>query len=65
MKKQISINYLLSISIFLIILGQGLQNWGDFSSTRQWLTGLLIVLWLVHLFTTFTPYFKKRKNEHI
>ncbi|WP_428912181.1 hypothetical protein [Niallia sp. Krafla_26] len=65
MKKQISINFLVSISIFLIILGQGLQNWEDFSSIRQGLTGALMVLWLVHLFTTFTLYFNKRKKEDI
>jgi hypothetical protein len=42
-----------------------LQKWGDFSSIRQWLTGTLIVLWLVHLFTTFTLYFKKRKKVQL
>ncbi len=65
MKKHNIINFLLSIIIFLIIFSQGLQNWGDFSSIRQWLTGVLIVLWLVHLFTTFTLYFKERNKEHI
>jgi len=65
MKYPVSIHLLLSVGLFLIILGQGLQNWGEFSSIRQWLTGALIVLWLVHLLLTVTIRYKKHQNEHI
>lgn len=65
MKYPVHIHLLLSVSLFLIILGQGLQNWGEFSSIRQWLTGTLIVLWLVHLLLTIIIRYKKHQKEYI
>ncbi|MFC2946936.1 hypothetical protein [Virgibacillus sediminis] len=64
MKHRVSIQLLLTVSLFLIILGQDLQNWEEFSSIRQWLTGTLIVIWLVHLLLTITILYKKFQQKH-
>ena len=64
MKHQINIHLLISASLFLIILGQGLQNWAEFSSIRQWLTGVSVATWIVHLCITFILLFKNRPHSN-
>jgi len=65
MKNPISIHLLASVSMFLIILGQGLQSWREFSSVRQWLTGVLVSIWLVHLCKTFILLYKNRQDSEV
>src|SRR5699024_10537378 len=65
MKNPISIHLLASVSIFLIILGQGLQSWREFSSVRQGLTAILVFIWLVHLCKTFILLYRYRYLHYL
>lgn len=63
MKYRLSIHLLIFISMTLIILGQSLQDWGEFSLIRRWTTGIFIAVWLVNLFVFFTPSYKSTKKN--
>ncbi|MFD2656312.1 hypothetical protein [Gracilibacillus thailandensis] len=63
MKYSITIHLLISASLLLILFAQDLQNWGDFSSIRQWLTGFAIIVWLMHLFTILYLTIRNKKER--
>ncbi|WP_018930849.1 hypothetical protein [Gracilibacillus lacisalsi] len=63
MKYSITIHLLVSASLLLILFAQDLQNWGEFSSIRQRLTGFAVIVWLIHLFTILYLTIRNKKES--
>ncbi len=64
MKNQKYIMLLTSISIFLIIMVQDLQRWGEYSAFRQSVIGTLIVLWFVHFVIMLKILYSRKNISH-